>query len=51
MVTFDISVSEALNKINNISDCRGRDTKDKYIIETVCVSKCNGGLFKSYLIY
>jgi carbamoylphosphate synthase large subunit len=51
IVSFDMSLPDVLNKINQIVECKFEDGREKYIVETVWVAKYTGGVLKAYIIY
>jgi hypothetical protein len=51
MVSFNMSLADVLNKINQIVECKFENEREKYMVDTVWVTKYTGGVFKAYIIY
>jgi hypothetical protein len=51
MVSFNMSLPDVLNKINQIVEYQFEDGREKYIVDTVWITKYTGGVIKAYIIY
>ena len=50
IVDFDMKLSDIINKIEDIDDCK-LENKIKYTLEQIWTNKKFGGTYKAYIIY
>ena len=50
IVYFDMKLSDIINKIEDIDDCKF-ENKIKYTLEQIWTNKTFGGTYKAYIIY
>jgi hypothetical protein len=50
IVDFDMNISDIINKIEDIDDCKFKN-KIKYTLEQIWTNKTFGGTYKAYIIY
>lgn len=50
LVRFDMSINDAIKKINGIDECK-IENKIKYTLKSIWANKTSGGVYKAYIIF
>ena len=51
IVKFNMKINDIITKINEIEECKIKNTDTKYILSTIYVNKIFGGSCEAYILY
>ena len=51
IVKFNMKINDIITKINEIEECKNKNTDTKYNLSTIYVNKIFGGSCEAYILY